>query len=160
MAYPQPRLPPLSTTEPPRHRRSKSMDYNNSAPEWYWKLSPILPQLWIRDSSLITPDIISELETAWLKYQTLGIQGKGDGGSRRAKTKAGRRKIEEEYSILEPEIRRAKEVALARYENFAIRGRDGSLDYHVEEAKEKVGLRNRAKGLVGKIIGSTDKLGQ
>jgi hypothetical protein len=61
---------------------------------------------------------------------------------------------------LEPEIRRAKEVALARYENFAIRGRDGSLDYHVEEAKEKVGLRNRAKGLVGKIIGSTDKLGQ
>ncbi|KAE9365021.1 hypothetical protein N431DRAFT_353041 [Stipitochalara longipes BDJ] len=159
MAQPQPSLPPLSTTEPPRHRRSKSMEYNNSAPEWYWKLNPILPQLWIRDSSLITPAIISELETAWLTYQTLAVPGKGDGGSRRAKTKAGRRKIEEEYSILEPEIRRAKEVALARHENFAIRGRDGSLDYHIEEAKEKRGLGTRAKGPVVMILGSREKLG-
>jgi hypothetical protein len=133
MERPQLRLPPLSATEAPRRRRSKSLQYDNSSPEWYWKLSPA--QFLIRDSSHITPAIISELETAWLKYQTLGIPGKGDGASRRAKTKAGRRKIEEAYRMLESDVRRAGKVALARYEKFAILGRDGSLDYHTEEAK-------------------------
>jgi len=155
----EPHLPPHSQTQLPRHRRSKSMEYDNSAPEWYWKLSPMLPQLWIRDSSLITAAIVSELETAWLKYQTLGILGKGDGGSWRARTKAGRKKIEEEYGRLKPEIRRAKEVQLARHKNFVIRGRDGSLDYHIEEPKKK-GLGMRAKGLVGKMLGSKEKLGK
>jgi hypothetical protein len=42
--------------------------------------------------------------------------------------------------MLEPEVTRAKQVGLARHENFAIRGRDGSLDYHTEEAK---GAKNR-----------------
>jgi hypothetical protein len=128
------------------------MEYDNSSPEWYWKLSPILPQLWIRDSALITPAIISELETAWLRYQTLGIPGKGGGGSRSAKTKAGRRKIEQEYMRLQRDVRRAKEVALARHENFVIRGRDGSLDYHTEEKKLKKSLGDRALGLVVKGI--------
>jgi hypothetical protein len=164
MARSQPHLPPLSASHPVRHRRSKSNEYNNSSPEWYWKLSPILPQLWIRDASLVTPSIISELEASWLKYQTLGIPGKGDGGSRRVKTKAGRKKLEKEYSMLDPEIRRAKEVALAKHENFVIRGRDGSLDYHTEEAskerkrnearnKEKRGLGDKALALVLKILG-------
>jgi hypothetical protein len=150
MSQRQPHLPPLSATQTPRHRRSKSIEYDNSSPEWYWKLSPILPQLWIRDSALITPAIISELETAWLRYQTLGIPGKGDGGSRSAKTKAGRRKIEEDYMRLQPDVRRAKEVALARHENFVIRGRDGSLDYHTKEKKLKKSLGDRALGLVVK----------
>lgn len=142
-------MPPLSTTQAPRHRISRSDSYNNSSPEWYWKLSPILPQLWIRDSSLITPVIISELEAAWLKYQTLGIQGKGDGGSRRAKSKAGRKKIEDEYKQLDPEVRRAKEVALARYDKFVIRGQDGSLDYDTDEpVKEKKGLGAKAVDMV------------
>jgi hypothetical protein len=135
MSQPQLHLPPLSTTQAPRHRLSRSKTYNNSSPEWYWKLSPILPQLWIRESSLITPAIIAELEAAWLKYQALGIQGLRDGGSRRAKTKAGGKRIEEEYKKLDPEVKRAKEVALARHENFVIRGQDGSLDYQTEEVK-------------------------
>ena len=40
--------------------------------------------------------------------------------------------MEEEYAKLDDETRRAKEVALARYEDFAIRGSDGSLDNHNE----------------------------
>ena len=51
---------------------------------------------------------------------------------------------------LEPDVRRAKEVALARHKNFVIRGRDGSLDYHTEEKKLKKSLGNRALGLVVK----------
>jgi hypothetical protein len=107
---------------------------------------------------LITLATISELETAWLKYQTLGILGKGDGASRRSKTRAGRRKIEEEYRMLEPDVRRAKEVALARHENFAIWGRDGSLDYHTEEVKGgKNRLGDRALVLVAKMLGKHTK---
>lgn len=155
MSQQQFHLPPLSTTQAPRHRLSRCKTYNNNSPEWYWKLSPILPQLWIRDSSLITPATITELETAWLKYQTLGIQGQGDGASRRAKTKAGRKRIEEEYKKLDPEVRRAKEVALARHDNFVIKGQDGSLDYHTEEVKlEKTnnGGRKKKKSLMSKIL--------
>jgi len=51
---------------------------------------------------------------------------------------------------LELDVRRAMEVALARHENFVIRGRDGSLDYHTEEKKLKKGLGDRALGLVVK----------
>jgi hypothetical protein len=38
----------------------------------------------------------------------------------------------EQYKKLNPEIRRVKEVALARYPSFVIRGQDGSLDYHTD----------------------------
>jgi hypothetical protein len=149
----QPNLPPLSTTAQPRHRRSKSVSYNNSSPEWHWKLSPILPELWIRDANIITPAIIAELEKAWLKYQTLGVPGKGDGASLRAKTRAGRKKIQEEYRALPRDVRKAKEVALARWENFVIRGRDGTLDYHTdEERKEGKGKRGLGS-LMAKVFG-------
>jgi hypothetical protein len=80
-----------------------------------------------------------------------------------AKTKAGRKKLEEEYKKLNPEIRRAKEVALARHENFALRGQDGSLDYHTEEvskerrqkggSKGKSSFGDGACGLLLKILG-------
>jgi hypothetical protein len=71
------------------------MDYNNSAPEWFWKLSPILPQLW--DSRFLPHHTGHNLRArnSLAEIPKLGIKGKGDGGSRRAKTKPGRRKIEE-----------------------------------------------------------------
>ena len=37
---------------------------------------------------------------------------------------------------LEPDVKRAKEVALARYSSFGIRGEDRILDNHTEELKE------------------------
>lgn len=50
----------------------------------------------------------------------------------------GRRKLEEEYSKLDDQTRRAKEVALARCDaGFTIRGEDGSLDYCVVAKKGK-----------------------
>jgi len=58
---------------------------------------------------------------------------------------------------LQPDVRRAKEVALARHENFVIRGRDGSLDYHTEEKKLKRSLGDRALGLVVKGIDLVSK---
>ena len=60
----------------------------------------------------------------------MNIPGKGDGAY--AYSVAKRKKLEKEYSKLDPEIRRAKEVALARHKYFCIRGEDGSLDYHVD----------------------------
>ncbi|RDL41666.1 uncharacterized protein BP5553_01645 [Venustampulla echinocandica] len=125
-------LPPLSSSKNFKFRHSKSPLYDKTSPEWYWKLSPALPELWIRDSNLLTPAIIAELETAWLQYQSLNIPGKGDGARLSMKTRQGRRLLEIEYSRLDLSVRRAKEVALARYDNFVIRGTDGSLDYHTE----------------------------
>ena len=80
----------------------------------------------------MTPEILVQLEAAWLKYQTLNIPGPGDGADIKCRARKWRRKLEEEYAKLDDETRRAKEVALARYEDFAIRGSDGSLDYHTE----------------------------
>jgi hypothetical protein len=128
----RPNLPPLSNSQPAKFRRSKSHLYHNKSPEWFWKLSPTLPQLWIRDANLLTPEILAELEAAWLKYQTLNIPGSGDGGDIKCRARRWRRKLEDEYGKLDEETKRAKEVALARYEDFAIRGGDGSLDYHTE----------------------------
>jgi hypothetical protein len=42
----------------------------------------------------------------------------------------------EQYKKLDLEIRRAKQVALARYPNFVIRGQDRSLDYHTDEKED------------------------
>ena len=71
--------------------------------------------------------------------------------------------MEEEYKKLDPKIRRAKEVALARHENFTLRGQDGSLDYHTEEvskekrkkgeSKGKSSFGDKAYGLLLKILG-------
>jgi hypothetical protein len=127
-----PNLPPLSNSKPARHRISRSKTYDKASPEWYWKVSPTLPQLWIRDGKSLTPEIVAELDKAWVKYGTLSIPGKGDGADLAARTRTGRKILEEEYSKLDHDTRRAKEVALARYDPFVIRGTDGSLDYHTE----------------------------
>ncbi|KAE8454637.1 hypothetical protein EG329_000260 [Mollisiaceae sp. DMI_Dod_QoI] len=139
--------PPLSGGTSMRYRRSKSEAYDNAEPEWYWKLSPILPKLWIRDSSKITEEIVAELEAAWIFYQKLNIPGEGDGAKRSSRTLSGRRKLEEEYQRLDDNTRRAKEVALARYPNFVIRGEDGSLDYYTDEPdKSKGRVKKRVSG--------------
>ncbi|KAF4629115.1 hypothetical protein G7Y89_g9035 [Cudoniella acicularis] len=146
-----PHLPPLSNSKTFKFRRSRSTTYDNSSPEWYWKLSPILPELWVRDSNLLTPDIISELEAAWLYYQRLNIPGKGDGASWKVKTREGRRKLERQYMALEDEVRRAKEVNLARFDEFVIRGEDGSLDYHTEVAERECGDSKDKKCVVSTL---------
>lgn len=72
----------------------------------------------------------AELQEAWIRYLELGIPGDGDGkGFKYVYSKSARRKLEEEYSLLPEEVRRAKEVALARHPGFCLRN-DGSLDYH------------------------------
>lgn len=63
-----------------------------------------------------------------------------------------------EYRNLNPEIRRAKEVALVRHGNLVTRGKDGSLDYHTEdvqkERKRKKCVREeKKKSLVEKVRG-------
>jgi hypothetical protein len=129
----EPNLPPLSLGDGKiKRRKSRSIHYDNSSPEIWWKISLILPHLWVRDGSLLKgrTDIIQEMNDAWLLYQTLGIPGKGDG--KYAWTVAKRQKLKDEYSKLEPKVRRAKEIALARHDYFCIRGTDGSLDYHVD----------------------------
>jgi hypothetical protein len=138
-----PNLPPLSTTTKFRSRRSKNPLYPNSSPEWCWKISPILPELWIRDARMVTPGSMAELEEAWLYYLSLNIPGKGDGASLKCLTRSGRKKLEEEYKMLDDRTRRAKEVALARCEaGFTIRGTDGSLDYCTEGKKD---VKKRAR---------------
>jgi hypothetical protein len=130
-------LPPLSDSGPLKIRRSKSVSYTRASPEYFWKLTPILPQLWLRDGRLLTREAIDELEAAWLRYQTLSIRGKGDGGGVfSANTVKKRMKLKKEYEKLEPDVRRAKEVALARYKHFTICGPDGTLDYHIETLKK------------------------
>ena len=75
----------------------------------------------------------AELQDCWVKYLELGIPGDGDGkGSKYVYSKKARRQLEEEYSLLEERVRRAKEVALARHSGFCLR-KDGSLDYHTGE---------------------------
>jgi len=134
----EPNLPPLScSTSKIKFRRSKSNSYPNDSPEWFWKLSGSLPQLWIRDASHITPEILAELEDAWRRYQSLNIPGKGDGGSLKVRSRKGRMALEEEYKRLDDDVRRAKEVALAQYSQFVISGRDGSLDYHTDDKGDK-----------------------
>ncbi len=66
-----------------------------------------------------------------------------------ARSRSWRRRLEEEYSKLDQDVRRAKEIALARYEWFVIRGEDGSLDYHTEEAggEGKKGVQGVVSGL-------------
>jgi hypothetical protein len=52
----------------------------------------------------------------------LGIPGDGDGkGFKYKYSKKARRKLEDEYSFLPEDARRAKEVALARYPGFCLR---------------------------------------
>lgn len=98
----------------------------------------MLPQLWIRDPWDITPPIVTELEAAWLQYQTLSIPGRGEGAKLGCLRRSGRRKLEVEYSRLDELTRRAKEVALARCNSgFVIRGRDGSLDYCTDQKEGK-----------------------
>jgi hypothetical protein len=125
-------LPPLSDNGPLKVRRSKSLTYKGGSPEYKWKISAILPSLWVRDGRLLTSEAIDELEAAWIRYQALSIHGKGDGGWFSAGTMQRRLKLKSDYEKLEPEVRRAKEVALARYKYFCICGPDGTLDYHVD----------------------------
>jgi hypothetical protein len=78
----------------------------------------------------MTPEVLDGLERAWLEYLSLSIPGKGDGAHKKYKySRAARLRLEEEYETLDPAIRKAKEVALARYDGFAMR-KDGTLDYH------------------------------
>jgi hypothetical protein len=137
MAQPIPRLPPLSSTQKPRIQQTLSLSYPNAEPERFHKLSENLPLLWIRDARLITPAITAQLEASWRRYQTLGIIGKGDGGSWKCMCKGHRAKIEKEYRGLDREDRKAKEVALARYKWFVIRATDGTLDYGTDKKPKK-----------------------
>jgi len=74
MANPySPNLPPLSTIHPPKYRPpSKSHPESNG--EWFWKLSPYLPTLWIRDGQFITLEILKELEGPYLPNIFLALQ--------------------------------------------------------------------------------------
>ena len=131
-------IPPLSDSGPLKVRRYKSVSYTRASPEYFWKLTPILPQLWLRDDRLPTREAIDQLEAARLRYQTLSIRGKGDGGGVFcANTVKKQIKLKKEYEKPEPDVRRAKEVALARYKHFTICGPDGTLDYHIETSKKK-----------------------
>jgi hypothetical protein len=141
----EPNLPPLSGCDGKiKRRKSRSVHYDNRAPEIWWQLSVVLPHLWVRDGDLLIgrTDIIKEMNEAWMLYQTLSIPGKGDG--KHAWSVAKRPKLKDEYSKLEPEVQRAKEIALVRHDYFCIRGTDGSLDYHVDvkdkrkEEKKKI----------------------
>jgi hypothetical protein len=118
-------------------RRSKSVSYTGASPEYFWKLTPILPQPWIGDGRPLTREAIDELEAAWMRCQTLSIRGKGDGGGVfGAYTMKKRMKLKKRYEKLEPDVRRAKAAALARYKHFTICGPDGALDYHIETLKK------------------------
>jgi hypothetical protein len=143
----EPNLPPLSLGDGNiKRRKSRSVHYDNSSPEIWWKLTGILPHLWVRDGWKLEgrTDITQEMDAAWMLYQKLGIPGKGDG--KHAWSVAKRQKLKDEYSKLEPEVRRAKEIALARHDYFCIRGTDGSLDYHVDvKDKRKEEEENKKK---------------
>ena len=60
---------------------------------------------------------------------------------------------------MDDEIRRAKELALARHQHFVIRGQDGSLDYHTEKMRknkkdeDKISFVVKALGMVLKCLG-------
>ena len=126
-------LPPLSTTYQLKYRRSNSFEYPKTTPEVKFRLTPLLPELWIRDARKMSAATAAELQDCWVKYLELGIPGDGDGkGSKYVYSKKARRQLEEEYSLLEERVRRAKEVALARHSGFCLR-KDGSLDYHTGE---------------------------
>lgn len=129
--YQTPNMPPLSGSAKFKSRVSKSLIYDKAAYEWYWKPTPTLPSIWVRDGNLLTMEVCAEWDRAWRRYATLGVPGKGDGAGLVAMTRHGRRKIEAEYQKLSPEIKKAKEVALARYDPFCLRA-DGTLDYHTE----------------------------
>lgn len=133
--------PPLSGNKSMRVRSSKSKTYNKAEPEWHWALSPDLPKLWLRDSSKIDAQFVEDLELAWKKYKTLSIPGKGDGAQPWQRTRKARMKLEETYKLLPKEIKRAKEVALARYPGFVIRCEDGSLDYDTEVVEKRGGKK-------------------
>jgi hypothetical protein len=126
-------LPPLSTTRSLKYRRSNSFTYPKTTPEVKFRPTPLLPELWIRDAREMSASTAAELQDAWIRYLELGIPGDGDGkGGKYVYSKKARRRLEEEYAGLEEGVRRAKEVALARWEGFCLR-RDGTLDYYTGE---------------------------
>lgn len=150
-----PRFPPLSGATC-RSRTSQSSTYNNTSPEWYWKISPTLPELWLRDCHRLSEVVVTNLEASWKDYQSLNIPGSGDGSGSSAWTLEGRKQLKKEYGKLHANVRKAKEVALARYDCFAIAvapgGDDWALDYHVDFAEGEGNFRGK-KGGKGKHTG-------
>jgi hypothetical protein len=148
-----PRFPPFSGATC-RSRPSQSPTYKNTSLEWYWRLSPALPELWLRDCHKLTPGFVKDLEEAWKDYQTLNIAGNGDGSGSSAWTLEGRKRLKAEYKSLAPNVKKAKEVALARHESFAIVVGEGAddwtLDYHVDFPEGKGNLQGKRKGAKGK----------
>ena len=132
--FTSPARPPLSGAEHPKHRVSKSISYDKKCDEWYIKMTPTLPKLWIRDSGEVSPEVCHEWDRSWRRYATLGIPGNGDGAGLAARTRHGRRKLKDDYKKLDPKVRAAKEVALARYSPFCLR-KDGTLDYFTGRKK-------------------------
>lgn len=149
-----PRLPPLSVGSF-RYRSSQSLTYNNQCPEWYWRMSIALPELWIRDPHRVGDKHVENLERAWKDYQNLHIAGDGDGGERSVLTESGRQTLLKQYEELPVNIRKAKEVALATHDSFAIfpsKNGEWELDYYVNgEGK----LSGKMKGGHGKRNGCT-----
>ena len=141
-----PRFPPFSGNSC-TSRRSQSPTYNHKSPEWYWKLSPALPELWLRDCHKLNTEIVEELEKAWNHYQTLNVPGTGDGFGPSARNLKERKRLKAEYAKLSPNVKKAKEVALARYDWFAIVVKEEwTLDYHVDFAEGKGKLQATRKG--------------
>jgi hypothetical protein len=140
-------LPRLSSSKI-QNRISRSHEYAGDSPEWYWRLSKKLPELWIRDAYEIKnhPTILEELEKSWEKYIDLGIIGSGDGAGRSARKYQQREALKKKYEKLPAEVRKAKELALARYEHFAIDGKTGELDYHVNPMDGKKKGEKGSKG--------------
>lgn len=121
---------PLSGEGKRKSRISMSETYDKASPEWYIKLTPTLPKIWIRDIGHVTPEMGATWDRDWRRYTTLCIPGKGDGAGLDGRTRHGRRKLKAEYKKLNPKVRAAKEIALARYAPFCMCA-DGTLDYHV-----------------------------
>jgi hypothetical protein len=125
--------PPLSGGTRVRYRNSRSQEYVGTSKECKYKITTGVPVLWWRDPHDADAEVVAEVKEAWFRYQRLGIRGSGDGkGAQFKASKAARRKLEEKYKLLDDDTRRAKEVALARYDGFCLRV-DGSLDYHTDD---------------------------
>jgi len=79
-----------------------------------------------------------------------------DGSRSSAWTLEGRKQLKKEYGKLHANVRKAKEIALARYDSFVIvvgAGEDWALDYHVDFAEGKGNFHSGKKGGKGENEG-------
>jgi hypothetical protein len=119
-------LPLLSDSGPLKVRWFQKRFLHRSLTRIFLETHANPPPTVNRDERLLTREAIDKLEAAWLRYQTLSIRGTEDGGGMfGAYTMKKRMKLKKDYEKLEPDVRRAKEVTLARYKHFTICGPDG-----------------------------------